>query len=343
VVVCRVANDHIEVHCHGGRAVCEAILDSLIAAGCHRVKPVEWPSQWSCPISRDAELDLLSATTDRTAAILVDQLQGALLDKVCAVIDCLQRSELLVAIKDLKELLRWSDLGAHLIRPWRVVMAGPPNVGKSSLTNALIGQEQVIVHHEAGTTRDWIECQLAIDGWPVAITDTAGIREAETEVESQGVTRGLAQLQTADLVVLVVDRCFGWTETHRDLLRSVRCPAIIAWNKSDLATSEGLGDHRVDTAGVLEMETSAVGPPGCAGLLSMISSQLVPDWPPPGAAVPFRQEQRSAIECALASLELVLDVQHDDCEDDGVGRAVNSASKSLQAIVPSWSREAQGT
>ena len=103
-------------------------------------------------------------------------------------------------------LLARADLGRHLVRPWSVVLAGPVNVGKSSLINALAGYGRSIVHHAPGTTRDAVTAATAIDGWPVELCDTAGLRPAATPVERAGIERAQERLAQADLAVLVFDR-----------------------------------------------------------------------------------------------------------------------------------------
>ncbi|MCA9180902.1 MAG: 50S ribosome-binding GTPase, partial [Planctomycetales bacterium] len=197
VVLTRPEADTVEVHCHGGAAVCQALLSDLVSAGCVLIAAEQWPSRLSCPLARAAEEDLLNATTDRAAAVLLDQFSGALRKAVENVARRSASDELddsASASAGLEQLLRWADFGLHLSQPWRIVLAGPPNVGKSSLLNALAGTRQAIVHHQPGTTRDWIEWSSAIDGWPVVFTDTAGIRAASEPIEQAGVERSLKRL-----------------------------------------------------------------------------------------------------------------------------------------------------
>ena len=177
-------------------------------------------------------------------------------------------------------------------------MAGagrPPNVGKSSLINALTGSQQSIVHHEAGTTRDWIEAPTWVDGWPVCLTDTAGLRAADDQVERQGVQRARQRIAVADLVVLVVDATVGWTDQHQWLMETcqqrARPPKLLAaWNKIDLAP-----EARADApAGLTLVCCSAVQPP--TQLLAALVQQLVPEVPLPGTAVPVAEEQIELLE-----------------------------------------------
>ena len=114
-------------------------------------------------------------------------------------------------------LLARERLGRHLTRPWSVVLAGRTNVGKSSLMNALAGYGRAIVHHAPGTTRDAVALATAIDGWPVELCDTAGLRAADDAVERAGIERARQRLAQADLVVLVADRSVPWSAEDQAL------------------------------------------------------------------------------------------------------------------------------
>ncbi len=209
VVVCLTDVDCVEIHCHGGNAVCEMIFRDLIASGCVRTESQLLPTAEQSEIEREAADDLILATTDRAAAILIDQLNGALEGAIAELSERKLREGRDSIKEHVRELLDWSELGLHLSKPWQVVLAGPPNTGKSSLMNAILGAQRSIVHHEPGTTRDWVEGLTAIDGWPVAISDTAGVRESRDQIESEGVRRSMRRVQEADLVVMVVDSTVG--------------------------------------------------------------------------------------------------------------------------------------
>ncbi len=290
VVICRTSDEQVEVHCHGGQAVCAALMQSLVERGCQVVESEAWPSEQQCPLAREAEDDLLRTSTDKAAAILVDQLNGALAQAIENVIECLQAERGEQATEAIDALLAWSSLGQHLTVPWSIVFAGPPNVGKSSLMNAVIGNQVSIVHPRAGTTRDWIASSTAIDGWPARFNDTAGLRVGQDAIEAEGVERTRQLIQSADLVVIVVDATTGWRDPHQELLqlasssevRSV--PALIAWNKVDLPAAtdpDPIFANRLVT-------TSATTGSGIDELLQRAVSALIPAEPAVGAAIPFR-------------------------------------------------------
>ena len=299
VVVCRTAHDGVEIHCHGGEAVCQVILRTLADQGVRLIDAKQWPGKATCPLAQAAEQDLLLATTDRTAAILLDQFAGALGRAIRQVLRHLQTDHKVQAKFELQRLLQWAELGMHLTAPWRVVLAGPPNVGKSSLINALAGQSASIVHHEPGTTRDWVEAYTAIDGWPVALTDTAGVRDSQNAIENEGVRRAYQCAASADLLLLVVDATVGWTAEHAQLTQ-LHPRFLVVWNKCDLISPSTVGDG---APGSSHRCVSAVERAGIDELWKAVSATLVPQMPPPHEPVAFRQHQVAAIQQAVDYLE----------------------------------------
>lgn len=307
VIVCRTDDETIEVHCHGGAAVCQAILSDLAEAGCTIVSQAVWPSKLRCSIAREAEQDLLLATTDRAAAILLDQMQGALRTAIAQVVDKLNRGEPRLAERQLHDLLHWGELGLHLSNPWKVVLAGPPNVGKSSLMNALAGTQQSIVHAQPGTTRDWIESSGAIDGWPVLLTDTAGVRETDEPIERAGVERSKARLQDCDLTILVVDAQQGWTETHEQLLQLSPRQLLVVINKIDLVHYDTHAHvSSIPSLAALQVpivSTCALDSSRMSSVLNAISDRLFPDCPPAKCPVPFRLEQIKLLKSCMQMVQ----------------------------------------
>jgi tRNA modification GTPase len=227
---------------------------------------------------------LVTATTERTSRILLDQYHGALDRALDALLIALERSDLAAAQQIIDELLRWQSLGQHLTRPWRVVLAGAPNVGKSSLINALVGYQRTVVDAVPGTTRDVVGVTTALDGWPVELSDTAGVRSTDDPLEAQGVARALDQLEQADLIVLVIDA------THQDRPLPPQVASLIA--TAPVLQVQNKCDLRVDTAdsaagAPAHLRTSALTGEGLPALIDAISAQLVPQCPPSGTPIPF--------------------------------------------------------
>jgi tRNA modification GTPase len=183
-------------------------------------------------------------------------------------------------------LLRWSSLGSHLVRPWQVVLAGAPNVGKSSLINALLGYQRAIVHEQPGTTRDVVAAVSALEGWPVELSDTAGQRASGEPLEAAGIRLAEDRSAAADLVVLVFDASKPDPEQQRSL--SDRWPrSLRVFNKCDLLPPGSLIAGQESSG----LYASALLGAGIEELGREIARRLVPAAPPPGQAVPFATEQ----------------------------------------------------
>ena len=181
----------IEVHCHGGVEVVRWILEALRTLG---IQVCAWQElerrTIDDPLQVAATEALACTSTARTAAIVLDQYHGAFSRALAAVVDALDRGEGSRGTELLQDLARHAPLGRHLADPWRVAVMGAPNVGKSSLVNALAGYGRSIVAPTPGTTRDVVTTNIAIDGWPIELVDTAGLRKATEALEGEGIDRG---------------------------------------------------------------------------------------------------------------------------------------------------------
>lgn len=310
LVICRRSETQIEVHCHGGVAAAENILRSLAGEGFSTLDWQTWTRRAeSDPIAAEARVALAAAQTDRAALVLLDQYNGALRTAIDLIVGLCEAGNLAQAEAELNELLRYESLGRHLAAPWRVVLAGAPNVGKSSLINALVGFERAIVFDEPGTTRDVLAAYTAFDGWPVALFDTAGLRPATDDIEAQGVARAREQIAAADLVLLVFDATQGWSAADQELADSIP-NALVTHNKCDLLIGAACR-AALDSASIPPLYTSARTGVGMEDLMRAISQRLVPSTPPPGAAVPFTRTQIDSLRAALVLIQ----------QDNGTGAA----------------------
>lgn len=289
VVLCRTGNDVAEVTCHGGAAAVNRILEDAKGRGfrIEAAQSVDRRSEQGCPGAEKRATDwwpLTQARTQRTAEILLEQmtvwpqfLEGL---SQCPREECLGRID---------DALAWSEFGRHLTSPWSVVLCGRPNVGKSSLMNALAGFTRSIVSEQAGTTRDRVTLETAINGWPVCITDTAGVRETSDRIELAGVQQSLSAMALADLAVLVLDSSVPLQAEDRQLLAMPARRRLIVAHKSDLPRS---------TDAVLPAESwevSSVSGAGIEALLQAITDSLIPTLPRSGQPIPFSAEQESEL------------------------------------------------
>jgi tRNA modification GTPase len=283
VVLNRHSDSAIELHCHGGLAAVARIEEIFVSNGCRQISWQEWTAnQETDPFAAAARRALAEARTIRTAAILLDQYRGALRRAIAQIESSLQAGAKDAAQQQIEALLARAAAGLHLVRPWQVVVAGRPNVGKSSLINAIAGYQRALVHGAPGTTRDIVGVQTAMDGWPVEIFDTAGLRETGERIERAGIDLARQKMLAADLIVLVFDNALPWSEQDQALVESYPS-ALRVHNKSDLP--------RVAAQRPSGMELSAIHSVGIDGLCHEIASRLVPHPLPFGAAVPFEPEQ----------------------------------------------------
>ncbi len=295
VVVCRRDDESVELHCHGGHAAMGHILDTLVQAGARPSTWQHWVArQHTDPLTADARIALAGARTERTAGLLLDQFHGALRRAVEAILRLLAENDRAAAGDRLNRLLCRAELGRHLTKPWRVVLAGPANVGKSSLTNALLGYRRAIVHHAPGTTRDVVSDTTAFDGWPVRLADTAGLRDNRRGLEANGIERAEEQARSADLLLLVFDSSQPWSPA--DAALADRFPgALVVHNKSDLPP-------RSVSRRPPGLSTSALLGEGVGELIEAIAGRLVPRPPEVGEAVPLTEAQVASLRAAAESL-----------------------------------------
>jgi tRNA modification GTPase len=326
IIVCRRALDQFEVHCHGGTAAVGAIIDALVAKGCQLTSWQEWLRLSSPdPIVAAAQTTLADAPTARTAAVLLDQFNGAFTAAIRKAIAAIVATDWSQAANLIAELLARQKLGLHLTKAWRVVFAGPPNVGKSSLINAVAGYQRAIVSPTPGTTRDVVTARTAINGWPVEMADTAGLRLAQDEVELAGVELARAAMASADLVILVHDATAGWPPLAKpEFNEAIRTDVLNVWNKIDLVAEAERCRLQSNSANPISeirnpQFVSALTGENIAALTASIPGILVPSPPPIGAAVPFLKEHVDALAFAARAIER---------------RDTAAATSTLQAMLP---------
>ena len=256
--------DAVEIQGHGGAAAAKRILRTVLEAGARMAEPGEFTQRAFLNgridlLQAEAVLDLIRARSDRAADAALEQLTGTLskdFDRLydhtlslaanlettldfsedelpdSVMQDVIARSHDIEA--EFKRLLSSWDEG-HLLREGAlVVISGKPNVGKSTLLNALVGKERAIVTPIAGTTRDTIEEQIVINGFLVRIIDTAGLRETPCEIEKEGVSRAFKAITSSDCNIYVVDGTIGIDDSDVATIKNFnQNKLVIAINKYD--------------------------------------------------------------------------------------------------------------
>ena len=264
----------LELQGHGGPVVMQMLLNRCIEAGQDIGLRLAQPGEFTYRAFQNDKLDLaqaeavsdlIEASTEAAAKLATQSLSGAFSQAIHALVEQVIHLRMLVeatldfpeeeiefleksnargqlqTIRDtLAQVLAQAGQGAILRDGLKVVLAGLPNVGKSSLLNALAGADVAIVTPIAGTTRDKITETIHVDGIPISIIDTAGIRqddEADGEVERIGISRTWAAVENADVVLHILDASRGPTRADEDILARLpaNVPLLHIWNKIDLS------------------------------------------------------------------------------------------------------------
>lgn len=259
--------DVVEFHCHGGRVAVRRVLDLVLAAGARPAGPGEFSQRaflnGRLDLTRAEAIGEMIAARSRRAAELamagidggLQRLIGGLRERL---LDALAELEARVDFEDelppldgpalvreleavkgeLELLVADARLGELLREGLRVAIVGRPNVGKSSLLNRLARRERAIVTDRPGTTRDLLESDLVIEGVPLTLLDTAGIRPTDDPVERLGIERSRTALASADVVLLLHDLSQGWLPADQELRDLVPpgVPLLVVGNKADRLT-----------------------------------------------------------------------------------------------------------
>jgi tRNA modification GTPase len=355
--------DVVEVHCHGGVFVVHRILGLVLAQGARHAEPGEFTKRAFLNgrldlAQAEAVLDLIAARTEEGADLALSQIKGELsnwigdlreqlldiLAQVEAAIDfpeeeieLLERPALVAKIDALREkiivIIGTYEWGRLFREGAKVCICGRPNVGKSSLFNALLGEERVIVTPIPGTTRDVIEESINLDGLPVVLWDTAGIRDATDEVERIGVNLSREHLEKSEAAIVVLDGSASLTDEDRIFLSSTtKKMGLIAINKIDLEQRvdrdqlrQIVGDKKIETV-------SATQGHGIQELRKSLRELILhTDMEPPFVLTNLRH--KNALLCgaqALADAGLAL---YETQPPELVAVALQQARESLEEVV----------
>lgn len=319
--------DVAELHLHGGRAVLQAATTALAGLGLRVAEPGEFSRRafenGKLDLTEaEAIADLVDAETAAQRRQALRQMEGALgqlydgwrhrltraLAHLEADIDFPEedlpgglsdavRPVVLKLVDELSHHLADQGRGERLRDGISIAILGAPNAGKSSLMNAIARRDVAIVSNQAGTTRDVIEVQLDLGGYPVLLADTAGLREAADQVESEGIRRARDRADKADLKLLVFD---GLSDPDAATLALADDDALLVMNKADQPGARPpVLDREV-------LQASARTGDGIPALLAALQAEVARRYAPSGAPALTRARHRSALEDCLSHLQRAL-------------------------------------
>ena len=285
--------DVVELQGHGGPVVMASLLNQVVALGARVARPGEFSERAFLNDKIDlaqaeAIADLIDSSSEQAARGALRSLQGAFSDQVNTLVEQLIALRMYVEaaidfpeeeidlladgkvlrdldgiIQQLEQVFREANRGVLMKEGMKVVLAGKPNAGKSSLLNALSGRDSAIVTAIAGTTRDVLREHIHLDGMPLHITDTAGLRDSPDEVEQEGIRRAWQEIEQADRVIMLVDATEVtsedlspqalWPEFYDQIPHQI--PLTLVLNKMDLVSTPLVMDEQGNTVIPLSAKT----------------------------------------------------------------------------------------
>jgi tRNA modification GTPase len=353
--------DVVEIQCHGGSLIARKILNRCIQAGARMAQPGEF----SYRAFMNGKLDLaqaeavqhlIGAKNEHALSAASHQLSGALSTKIQAIQAALiDTAAILEAWVDFPEegleFASFEEVIASLEKGRKMVstlsatfhegrklhegltlcLAGLPNVGKSSLMNALLGHERAIVTDIAGTTRDILHEELSLVGLHFRLIDTAGLRNTDEVIEKEGIRRSRAAMEEADLILLVIDASKPMGEEQQQLLNTTPpSKTLVVWNKTDLP-------HSIPSCSLpYQVPLSVKTGSGFEELRAALESMVWKEGPPSKEEVVLTEERhKAAIDEAAQALERLIEGLKGGVSAEFVSADMRAALTSLGTIIGS--------
>ena len=349
--------DTVEIHCHGGSLVTRRVLQTILEAGARAALPGEFTFKAYMNGKLDlaqaeAVQELIAAKNDLALHAAENQLHGALSKQIesfqkefvdiAAILEAwvdfpeegLEFASFEEVIASLESTRKKMERLSQTFHEGKIVhegltmcLSGAPNVGKSSLMNALLGKERAIVTAVPGTTRDLLEADLRIGGLHFRLVDTAGIRATEEIVEQEGIRRSHQALQQADLILLVLDATRGVQETDQELLK-IAPPqkTLVIWNKVDLPSEYQKPES--------SLEVSAKQGLGLDELREAIDQKIWRSGPPSKEEVVITNSRHhQALNQSIESIQLVIEGLQNKVSAEFVAADMHRALLELGTII----------
>jgi tRNA modification GTPase len=346
--------DLVEISCHGGTLVSAKILEACLRAGARAARPGEFTERAFLNGKMDltqaeAVIDLIRAKTDLALRSATEQLEGRLGEQIRKIRD--ELVELLAHInasidfpeegitpdegetlrarlgfirEEIAALLATADRGRILREGVRVVIYGATNAGKSSLLNRLLGYDRVIVSDTHGTTRDTIEETVNLDGVPIRLLDTAGLRTSTSELESEGIARTEKSLQLADLRLHIADRNMPKPPDFEQ--RMGDSSEIIVLNKSDLPENHEWKDFHA-------LRVSCLTGEGLPKLQKEILARITKQNLKPESALAINTRHRDCLRRALESCDRGTAAQAEGLSSEYAAIHLNEALCAIGEVI----------
>ena len=346
--------DLIEISCHGGMLVSAKVLEACLHAGARAARPGEFTERAFLNGKMDltqaeAVIDLIRAKTDLALRSATEQLEGRLGEQIRKIRDELvellahinasidfseegitpdEGETLRVRLGSIREeiaaLLATADQGRILREGVRVVIYGATNAGKSSLLNRLLGYDRVIVSDTHGTTRDTIEETFNLDGVPIRLLDTAGLRTSTSELEREGIARTEKSLQLADLRLHIADRNMPKPPHFEERVRDSN--EIIVLNKSDLVENSDWKDFH-------GVRISCLTGEGLSGLQKEILARITKQNLKPESPVAINTRHRDCLRRALESCDRASTAQAEGLSPEYAAIHLNEALRAVGEVI----------
>ena len=356
--------DVLEIQGHGGYQNLKKILTTIFRAGARPAEPGEFTKRAFLNgrldlTQAEAVIDLIRARTDLAQKVALHQLQGrlaqviqeqeekllALLVPIEAALDFpedeipdLQRAQALDEVRavrqQLAQLLANAERGIILRDAASVVIAGRPNVGKSSLLNQLLGEERAIVTPIPGTTRDFVSEIVDLEGVPVRLIDTAGVRQSADPVEKAGVEKARQLMDEADLILAIFDAATALTPEDHELIGFLSAkPALIILNKTDLPVKVAVEPLRAAFPQAQVLSISALSGEGIKDLKTRIRTALIgAEGLEEQPVLVTRVRHKEAISEAIELLSLVAQGLEEEWSEDLLAVNLRAALEALGQI-----------